>query len=63
LEKRKTIKKLEKNSIFFPNLNDLFDIVHLDALNLMKIEEDQDFLNSQRQKGHPGRQKVIHARE
>lgn len=54
LEKRKTNTQLEKNSKFVANLNDLFDIAHLNALNLMKIEEDKNFLNTQRQKGRPG---------
>ena len=34
---------------------DLFDIAHANALNMMKIEEDKDFLIAQRQKGRPGK--------
>lgn len=36
------------------SLNDLFDMAHVDALNLMKIEEDKQFLMRQRLKGREG---------
>lgn len=36
-------------------LEDLFDIAHANALNMIKIEEDKEFLLSQRQKGRPGK--------
>ncbi|CAI6354394.1 unnamed protein product [Macrosiphum euphorbiae] len=35
-------------------LDDLFDIAQADALEVIKIKEDRDFLISQRQKGRPG---------
>lgn len=35
-------------------LDDLFDIAHNDALNIIKIEEDKQFLLNQRLKGRPG---------
>ncbi|XP_050538877.1 uncharacterized protein LOC126904162 [Daktulosphaira vitifoliae] len=35
-------------------LNDLFDIAQVDALNLMSLQEDKDFLLMQRQNGRPG---------
>lgn len=35
-------------------LEDLFDIVHANALNMIRIEEDRQFLLAQRQKGYPG---------
>lgn len=36
------------------SLNDLFDIAHNDALSLIKVEEDKQFLINQRLKGRPG---------
>lgn len=36
-------------------LDDLFDIAHANALDMIKIQEDKDFLLSQRQKGRPGK--------
>jgi hypothetical protein len=39
---------------FEENLNDLFDIAHASALNIIKINEDKEFLILQRQKGRPG---------
>lgn len=35
-------------------MNNLFDIAHKDALNIIKIEEDRQFLNLQRQEGRVG---------
>jgi len=45
-------KQREKK--FVDRLNDLFDISHANAVNMMKNEEDIAFLNLQRQKGRPG---------
>lgn len=45
-------KKAE--DVFVEDLDDLFDIAHADALTLMKIDEDRQFLILQRQKGRPG---------
>ncbi|GBL91888.1 hypothetical protein AVEN_172798-1 [Araneus ventricosus] len=39
---------------FLSNLDNLFDIAHADALQLMKIEEDRLFLQRQREPGRPG---------
>lgn len=36
------------------SLDNLFDIAHADALQLMKIEEDKIFLQNQREPGRPG---------
>lgn len=44
-------KKREK---FVDELDDLFDIAHIEALKMISIEEDKLFLVSQRQKGRPG---------
>ncbi|XP_050525727.1 uncharacterized protein LOC126896731 [Daktulosphaira vitifoliae] len=40
--------------MFLEKINDLFDIAHQNALELIKIEEDRLFLNKQREKGRPG---------
>lgn len=44
----------KKEDIFNESLDDLFDISHADALNLIRINEDREFLLLQRQKGRPG---------
>ncbi|CAH0546982.1 unnamed protein product [Brassicogethes aeneus] len=43
-----------KENKFSETLDDLFDIAHADALSLIKIQEDKDFLNAQRKKGRQG---------
>lgn len=43
-----------KRSIFSESLDDLFDIAHQDAMNLIKIKEDRSFLAAQREKGRRG---------
>lgn len=48
----KTQKCHEKD--FCEKFNDLFDISHANALKIMKIPIDRDFLLQQRQKGRPG---------
>lgn len=45
----------KKEDVWAENLDELFDIAHRDALDLMKIEEDKLFLLSQRKHGRPGR--------
>lgn len=35
-------------------MNDIFDIAHARALDIMKIESDKQFLIAQRTKGRPG---------
>ncbi|XP_050526437.1 uncharacterized protein LOC126897076 [Daktulosphaira vitifoliae] len=57
LEKNKTrtsdlYKKREQN--FVDQIEELFDIAHVNAISLMKIQEDIDFLRLQRTKGRPG---------
>jgi len=39
---------------FVDKLEDLFDIAHTNALKMMKIQEDRDFLLAQREKGRRG---------
>lgn len=44
-----------KNEEEFVNkFDDIFDIAHTDALNIIKIESDKQFLIAQRTKGWPG---------
>lgn len=53
LEKHKNRNsELNKNrqKDFKENLNDLFNIAHADALSLIKIYEDRQFLSAQRKK-------------
>lgn len=57
LEKNKSRNFLtqQTNENSFKNhLNDLFDIAHENALDIIKIEEDKNFLTLQRQKGRVG---------
>lgn len=51
-KRSETQKKTVK--IFVEDLDNLFDIAHRDALILMKIKEDKEFLLLQKQKGRPG---------
>ena len=57
LDKNKTrtteLQKTHENK-FEEQLDNLFDISHANALNLIKIEEDKQFLFRQREKGRPG---------
>lgn len=51
-ERKGAKKALEEE--FVGALDDLFDIAHANALSIMRIEEDIEFLKLQRQKGRPG---------
>ncbi|GBM63861.1 hypothetical protein AVEN_69873-1 [Araneus ventricosus] len=56
---QKNAKKLQdvfkrRQQEFVSNLDNLFDIAHSDALQLMKIEKDRMFLQRQREAGRPG---------
>lgn len=44
----------QRRQEFVNNLDNLFDIAHADALQLMKINEDRIFLQRQREPGRPG---------
>lgn len=44
----------QKHDEFISNLDNLFDIAHTDALSMMRIEEDKEFLKQQRMNGRPG---------
>ncbi|KAL4120447.1 hypothetical protein QTP88_013138 [Uroleucon formosanum] len=51
---RKSAKDRKNEEIFVNKLNDIFDIAHARALDIMKIECDKQFLIAQRTKGRPG---------
>lgn len=51
---RETQPHKDQEAAFVGKLDDLFDIAHSDAMNIMKIQEDRDFLTAQRDKGRPG---------
>lgn len=54
---QKSLKKPtphSKTNKFVSELDDLFDMAHANAMELMKIEEDKKFLLMQREKGRPG---------
>lgn len=53
IEKMSAERK-EKLDTFMNKLNNLFDIAHADAMNLMHSEEDKEFLAKQREDGRPG---------
>jgi len=40
--------------MFVNKFNDIFDIAHARALDIMKIESDKQFLIAQKTKGRPG---------
>src|SRR6218665_1454936 len=40
-----------KEEAFTEKLKDLFDMAHQNAMKMIKIQEDRDFLNNQRHKG------------
>lgn len=44
----------KKQECFVNELDDLFDIAHMNALDIIKIEMDRQFLLSQREKGRIG---------
>ncbi|KAJ8417918.1 hypothetical protein AAFF_G00227610 [Aldrovandia affinis] len=51
---RSSGKAVEHREKFVMSLEDLFDVAHLDALSLVEIKEDKDFLIAQRRPGRPG---------
>lgn len=44
-----------KEDMWSNNLDDLFDVAHANALQMIRIQEDKDFLLAQREKGRPGK--------
>jgi hypothetical protein len=51
---RATKKHKEREAQFVANLENLFDIAHADALNIISNPDDKAFLTSQREQGRPG---------
>ena len=51
---RKTSTQQAREMEFFSRFDDLFDVAHANALNMMTIQEDKDFLLAQRKKGRQG---------
>ena len=52
--KRKSSTKKQNVSEFSDEMDDLFDISHANALDMVTNEEDKQFLLIQREKGRPG---------
>jgi len=51
---RRSTPQIKKEEEFQASLNDLFDIAHVEALELIKIPEDRKFLQEQREPGRRG---------
>ena len=51
---RKSMTQKTNEQQFTMGLDDLFDIAHANALSMMTIQEDKDFLVAQREKGRKG---------
>lgn len=51
--KGKSESAKRKEQIFVEKMDDLFDISHAKALELIKIEKDKQFLMSQKQRDRP----------
>ena len=51
---RHTLAQKKRKTKFIDVLDDLFDIAHANALQLIKIEEDREFLIAQREKRRRG---------
>lgn len=51
---RRTATQMQNEEEFTTSLNDLFDVAHADAMQLIKIPEDKEFLTAQREKGRRG---------
>ncbi|XP_039315242.1 uncharacterized protein LOC120359881 isoform X1 [Solenopsis invicta] len=54
LKTRASISCRQKEKEFEDSLNNLFDIAHANALDIIKINEDKEFLLMQRKNGRPG---------
>ncbi|GBN67383.1 hypothetical protein AVEN_211017-1 [Araneus ventricosus] len=51
---RNTLTQKSKEGEFVSKLNNIFDIAHANALNMIKISQDKEFLLAQRGKGKRG---------
>jgi hypothetical protein len=54
LRNRRTPAQIKKEKTFVDNLDDLFDISHANALDMIVLQEDKEFLLAQREKGRRG---------
>ena len=48
---RQSVKQQSREAEFLCKLDNLFDIAHANTMNIMKIKEDKQFLQAQREKG------------
>jgi hypothetical protein len=53
-KERRTETQTKNEDALTETLCDLFDIAHQDALSLIKVEEDKEFLLARREKGRKG---------
>ena len=53
-QKRNSANQLAKEDQFKASFDNLFDVAHKDALSLMAISEDREFLLAQREKERRG---------
>jgi hypothetical protein len=51
---RRTNTQIANEETFTATFNDLFDVAHQNALEMLKVEEDKHFLLAQREKGRRG---------
>ena len=51
---RQSATQQSKENTFVSEFDNLFDVAHANALNMMTIAEDKDFLTAQREKGRRG---------
>ncbi|CAI6372118.1 unnamed protein product [Macrosiphum euphorbiae] len=51
---KRTECQIKKEVVFTSKLDDLFDIAHANALNMLGVQEDRDFLLLQREKRRKG---------
>ena len=59
---RRTENQISKEAAFTDTFNDLFDIAHQNALDMIKIHEDKEFLLLQRNKGRKGSMSTVDAK-
>lgn len=67
LRNRRTSAQINKEKTFVDNLDNLFDIAHAKALDMIVLQEDKEFLLAQREKGRRGNigpvDKILSAKE
>lgn len=60
---RESAKELEKRESIKAGLKQLFDVAHRDAMSLMTIQEDKEFLEFQRKPGRQGKMARVDEKE